>query len=103
MSRARHKEEHKKRAEGGSVKPDWNAGEEQNAAKEAMEKKKGGRVKHMKGEGEEPKHRSDRPSRAKGGRVRGKGAGADKHPLTEASKVKHVTEGEGPEEGVPSD
>ena len=42
MSRARHKE----RASGGrlSSEPKWNAGEDQNAAKEAMERKKGGKA-----------------------------------------------------------
>ena len=64
MSRARHKEKH--RAEGGGVKPVWNAGGEQNAAKEAEEKRHGGKVK-AHGEGEESKHRADR--RARGGRV----------------------------------
>ena len=55
MSRARHKEHEKKRADGGrlSSEPKWNAGGEQNAAKEAEERKKGGRVKHHEAEGEE--------------------------------------------------
>ena len=101
MSRSRHA----KRATGGGVKPAWNAGEEQNAAKEAEEKKKGGAVMH--GEGEKAKERHDRPKRARGGSVpgrkRGGGVGADKTPLTTAAKVKHVTPGETPEEGEPSD
>ena len=64
MSRKRH--EMHKRAMGGGTKPVWNAGGEQNAAKEAEEKKRGGRV-HMEGEGEKPKHRADK--RARGGRM----------------------------------
>lgn len=100
MSRARH---HAKRAAGGlTSKPQWNAGGTQNAAKEAEELRKGGKVHHH-GEGEESKKRHDRPKRARGGRMRGKGAGADMSPLTTASKVKAVTPGETPEEGVPSD
>jgi hypothetical protein len=99
MSRARHA-----RAMGGSVKPVWNAGEGQMAAKEALEKKKGGAVMH--GEGEMSRHRADRPKRARGGaipgRARGGGVGADMKPLTTASKVKAVTPGELPEKGVPS-
>ena len=43
--------------------------------------------------------RADRPKRARGGRVRGEGAGADMHPLTTASKVKHITKNETPESG----
>jgi hypothetical protein len=67
MSRARHKE----RAAGGrlSSEPKWNAGGEQNAAKEAEERKKGGRVKHHEAEGEEAKKRHDRKERARGGAV----------------------------------
>lgn len=123
MSRARHKA-HK--AEGGSVKPVWNAGEGQMAAKEAEEKKHGGKV-HAHGEGEHSKHRADRPKRARGGRlesvteakhhsmhhekphrasggrVRGEGIGADRKPLSSAATVKHVEKGELPEHGVPSD
>lgn len=119
MSRARHKE-HKERANGGSIKPDWNAGEEQNVAKEAMEKKKGGRTNHH-AEGEEGKKRMDK--RARGGhvkhheeekerkhggkmeheehkkRARGGRIGSDKMPLSSAAKVKHITKGETPEEG----
>lgn len=127
MSRARHKH----RAAGGklSSKPEFEAGGESNAAKEAEEKKHGGKVHH--GEGEKGKHRGDRaPRRARGGKVhhehhngpkemhevkghsmkhhhgmsvpgrkRGGGVGADKSPLTTAAKVKHVTPGEQPEEG----
>lgn len=37
------------------------------------------------------------------GRKRGGGIGADKTPLTTAARVKHVTQGELPEEGVPND
>ena len=108
MSRARHKE---KRAIGGSVKPVWNAGGEQNAAKEALERKSGGRAEHMHAEGEKAKERHDRPKRrarggkmeheehekkhrAKGGRVRGEGVGADRMPLSSAAKIKEVTPGE---------
>ena len=95
MSRARHKE--KMRADGGrlSSEPKWNAGGEQNAAKEAEEKKKGGRVKH-EAEGEPAKKRADHKKRARGGRI-----GADKMPLSSAARVKHVTKGEEPEEGGP--
>ena len=93
MSRARHK------ANGGPVKQVWNAGGEQNAAKEAEERKKGGRV-HAHVEGDSAKMRADKPKRrASGGRVRGEGAGADMRPLTTASKVRHVTKGETPESG----
>lgn len=94
MSRARHK----MRADGGrlSSEPKWNAGGEQNAAKEAEEKKRGGRVK---GEGEKSEKRMDRKERrgrAKGGRI-----GANLMPLSTAARVKHVTKGEQPEEGGP--
>lgn len=92
MSRARHA----KKANGGEVKQVWEAGGETNAAKEAEERKKGGRVH---GEGDSAKMRADRPKRARGGRVRGEGAGADMHPLTTASKVKHITKNESPESG----
>ena len=97
MSRARHKEKEHMRAEGGrlSSDPKWNAGGEQNAAKEAEEKKKGGRVKH-EAEGEPAKKRGDHKKRARGGRI-----GADKAPLSSAARVKHVTKGEEPEEGGP--
>jgi hypothetical protein len=118
MSRARHK----MRADGGKLnapgKPVWNAGGEQNAAKEAEEKKRGGKVGHA--EGESAKKRADHKERKRGGhvkheekkeherkhggkvpgRARGGGVGADRTPLTTASKVKHVTKGELPEEGV---
>ena len=94
MSRARHK------ANGGPVKQVWNAGGEQNAAKEAEERKRGGKVV-AHGEGESAKMRADKPKRrASGGRVRGEGAGADMRPLTTASKVRHVTKGEQSEEGT---
>jgi hypothetical protein len=93
MSRMRHK---MKRENGGSVKQVWNAGGEQNAAKEAEEKKKGGKVM---GEGGKSKSRGDRPNRARGGRLRGEGVGADKMPLTTAARVKHVVAGETPESG----
>ena len=126
MSRARHKEH--KRAEGGrlSSEPKWNAGGEQNAAKEAEEKKRGGRVH---GEGEHAKKRMDHKARGgavarkHGGkaeheskaeehreyekekhehkRARGGRIGADKMPLSSAARVKHVTKGETPEEGGP--
>ena len=72
MSRARHERKH--RAAGGlTSKPVWNAGGEQNAAKEAEELKKGGRVKRHHGEGKEAKERHDRPKRERGGVV---GAGS---------------------------
>lgn len=127
MSRARHK----MRADGGrlSSEPKWNAGGEQNAAKEAEERKKGGRVHHQ-AEGEEGKKRMDKRARGgsvaafkKGGKVeheskaeehreyekekehkkraRGGRIGSDKAPLSSAARVKHVTKGEEPEEGGP--
>lgn len=129
MSRARHKEHEKKRADGGrlSSEPKWNAGGEQNAAKEAEERKKGGRVKHHEAEGEEGHKRMDK--RARGGKVapkmhegvgefkhggeakkkehehkgraRGGRIGANLMPLSTAARVKHVTKGEEPEEGGP--
>jgi hypothetical protein len=87
-----------------SSKPEWEAGGESNAAKEAEEKKRGGKVM---GEGEKPKMRHDRPARARGGQVpgrkRGGGIGANLTPLSTAARVKHVTKGEEPEEGVPSE
>jgi hypothetical protein len=63
MSRARHK-----RADGGklSSKPEWEAGGNSNAAKEAEEKKRGGSVK---AEGKEAKKRMDHKERARGGGV----------------------------------
>lgn len=72
MSRARHKEH--KRADGGrlSSEPKWNAGGEQNAAKEAEERKRGGKVHHH-AEGEEGKKRMDK--RARGGAVARKHGG----------------------------
>ena len=107
MSRARHKREN-----GGKIKQVWNAGGEQNAAKEAEEKsegeslKKGGRVH---GEGEKSKKRMDRKHggkaehkmhhRAKGGRVRGAGIGANLTPLSTAARVKLITKGETPVSG----
>ena len=130
MSRARHKEH--KRAEGGrlSSEPKWNAGGEQNAAKEAEEKKKGGRV-HGHEHEEHAKKRMDK--RAAGGviarkhggkaeheskaeehreyekekkhmhkgRAKGGRIGANLMPLSTAARVKHVTKGEEPEEGGP--
>jgi hypothetical protein len=124
MSRARHKA-HK--AKGGVVH--WVAGEHTPEAEEAEEKRHGGKVHHahgggkVHGEGERSKHRADKRARGgnvivhevKGhsmhhkhgmsipGRKRGGGVGADKMPLTEAAKVKHVTHGEQPEEGLYSD
>src|SRR5271170_5476140 len=107
MSRARHA---KKRAKGGlSGKPEWEAGGQSNAAKEAEERKHGG---HVEAEGEHAKERHDRAKRARGGgvhghephhavkeksmhhrhgmkvpgRKRGGGVGADMHPLTTANK-----------------
>lgn len=56
------------RASGGklSSKPEWEAGGESNAAKEAEEKKRGGKV-HHKAEGDDAKGRADK--RARGGKV----------------------------------
>lgn len=100
MSRARH---HAKKAGGGVVH--WNAGKDQPAAKEAEEKKHGGKVHHMKGEGDKPKHRADKRARggAVPGRKRGGGVGSNLRPLSTAATVKHVTPGETPEKGEPSD
>lgn len=91
MSRARHK-----RANGGSVKQVWNAGGEQNAAKESEERKKGGRVT---GDGDKKKMRGDRPARARGGRLKGEGVGANNVPLSTASRIKMITPGENNESG----
>ena len=113
MSRSRHK----MRASGGklSSKPVWNAGGEQNAAKEAEELRHGGKAEHMHAEGDGAKKRADRRARggkvehmkmhhrAKGGRLRGEGVGADRMPLSSAAKIKEVTKGEEPVEGVKSD
>lgn len=127
MSRKRH-EMHKRAAGGktgeGSGNPEWEAGGQSNAAKEAEEKKHGGKVRHH-GEGEHAKARSDRPARrARGGKVdgekmhhevkhhsmhhnmapgrkRGGGIGANLTPLSTAARVKEVTKGEEPEGGVP--
>ena len=115
MSRSRHK----MRASGGklSSKPVWNAGGEQNAAKEAEELRHGGKAEQMHVEGEGAKKRADRRARggkvehehmkphhrAKGGRLRGEGVGADKTPLTTASKIKLVTKGEIGEDAEKSD
>jgi hypothetical protein len=110
MSRARH------RAKGGSAKehakPVVEAGKGTEALKEAEERKHGGalhhdpKVKHHL-EGEHTKPRHDRRARARGGAVpgrkRGGGIGADRVPLSSAAKVQHVTRGEGPEHGEPSD
>lgn len=110
MSKARH------HAGGGKVEPgikdesDVYAGEHSHVLKEAEEKKDGGAVAKKKKrheklksgghvEGHMAKQRHDRPGRKRGGR-----AGADKMPLTEASKITnagehHATEGnaeEGP-------
>ena len=107
MSRIRH------RAKGGglSSKPVWNAGGEQNAAKEAEERKRGGRAEHMHGEGEKDHMKHGRAKRrARGGRMehhgahhpgrkRGGGIGANLTPLSTAATVKHVTKGETPESG----
>jgi hypothetical protein len=124
MSRARH------RAKGGSVdsekeksKPVWEAGSGTNEAKESEEgKKRGGKVHKV--DGEMAKHRADRPKRARGGgvgehhhavkamsmkhhhgmhvpgRKQGGGIGANRTPLSTAARVKHITPGEGPEEGM---
>ncbi len=112
MSRARHKRE-----KGGEV---WYNAEKSNVAKEAEDKKeggdegvsrkKGGKV-HMHAEGEKAKMRHDRPKRAsggvvqraRGGRLRGGGVGADRTPLSTASKIKMVTKGEIGEDAEKSD
>ena len=63
--------------------------------KEAKERKKGGRVE---GEGEKPKAHFGKKGRARGGRI-----GANLAPLSTAARVSHVTKGELPEHGEPSD
>ena len=96
MSRARHE----MRKDGGKVEPkvkeeDYSATDDgdPNVVKEAEERKHGGRMEKKKkqhgGEvdGKMMKHRLDRPGRKRGG-----GVGADKSPLTEASKVTDATE-----------
>lgn len=86
MSRARH------RNKGGRAVA--YAGGDSNVMKEAHKRKRGGRVD---GEGEDAKPRADR--RARGGAVaaavapgrkRGGAVGADKHPLSSASKTKKL-------------
>jgi hypothetical protein len=72
MSRGRHK-----KAEGGKV---FYAGGSSETAKEAEEKKKGGKVDG--GKHEAARHRMDRPGRKRGGR-----AGAERAPLSMASKI----------------
>lgn len=109
MSRSRHAARARGGATGsgsenkGGHKPVWNAGGQQNAAKEAEERKHGGKVH---GEGDKGHHRHDRAARARGGQVpgrkRGGGVGANLTPLSTAHRVKHITPGEGPESGVPS-
>lgn len=95
MSRARH------RAAGGSVKQTVYAGEGSNVLKEAAERKRGGKV--SEGEGEMPKARADKRARGGGvGRKRGGGVGANLTPLSTAAKVKEITKGETPQEGVKS-
>lgn len=94
MSRARH------RASGGSVKKTVYAGAGSNVMKEGEERKSGGGIK---GEGEMPKPRADK--RARGGAVgrqRGGGVGSNLKPLSTAANVKHITKGETPEKGEPS-
>jgi hypothetical protein len=102
MSRARHHEK-EKRKDGGSVKEHEYNAVGSPAMEEAKERKKGGKVerKHggmVEGEGERPKAHYGRKGRARGGRI-----GADKMPLSSAAKVEHVTKGENPEVGIPSD
>lgn len=104
MSRARHKREN-----GGKVKETWYNAKDSEVAKDARDEKEGGDSSKYKkggrvhGEGHEPKHRADHMKRARGGAVpgrkRGGGVGADKMPLSTASRVKHVTKGESPEHG----
>jgi hypothetical protein len=125
MSRARHIA----RKRGGGVphedkaSPKWNAGEGQNAAKEAEEKKSGGAVARAEGgfvkvrahkrargghvadgaHGETHHHVKPRsmrhhhgmkvPGRARGGSV------PEKNPISGAGTVKHIVSGELPEEG----
>jgi hypothetical protein len=81
------------RKDGGVVEHEYNAVGSP-AMERAKEKKKGGRVN---AEGEKPKAHHGKPGRARGGRI-----GANLAPLSTAARVKHVTKGEGPEEGEPS-
>lgn len=85
---------HRKRADGGKVKP-YDA-EGSNVEKEAEERKKGGKVERKRGgrtrhedriEGKKAKMRLDRPGRKSGGRV-----GADKSPLSSAHNVSKVVD-----------
>jgi hypothetical protein len=46
---------------------------------------------------------SHRAHRARGGRLRGEGVGAERTPLTGASKIKEVVPGELPPHGIRSD
>jgi hypothetical protein len=97
------------RASGG--KATAYAGGDSNVMKEAHERKRGGRVHH--GEGDGAKERHDRKGRARGGkahhpgghkgRARGGSVGADKHPLSSASKIKEVVKGEYAEDSPKSD
>ncbi len=90
MSRARHKEEHK-RAGGGRIgmvasgNPDvLKEAEGKEPYAKGDERKRGGKVKKhkdgMHAEGHKPHHRMDRPKRARGGKVRG----SDQAPFSSA-------------------
>lgn len=98
-----------KHAKGGKVEPkndpgeDTYAGKDSDVKKEAEEKAKGGRIKVKRAAGgpvagKKTKMRLDRPGRKRGG-----GVGADKHPLTSASKIRpaegHTTMSGNAEEG----
>lgn len=123
MSRARHHE--KKRAKGGALKEHEVNSPPTSEEKEIRQRKHGG---HVHGEGHEPKHGAHK--RARGGHVghddahsgmhhhlkeksmhhvkvpgrkRGGGIGANLTPLSTAARVKQITKGEEPEEGVHSD
>lgn len=91
MSRARHMA----RKDGGSVKEVAYNAADSNVMKEAKERKRGGKVM---GEGEMPKKHHGKPGRARGGRI-----GANLMPLSTAARVTHITKGETPESGEPSD
>lgn len=93
MKKARHHHREERRG-GGKVEPDvkpkaYNA-QGSKVEEEAEEKKRGGKVKakhhkkehHGEVEGHRGKRRLDRPGRKRGGSV-----GADRHPLSSASKV----------------
>lgn len=90
MSRARHEE---KRAKGGGIgdvsdktKMEKYSGGDSDTAKEAERRARGGKVHKGKMPtmvaGHAPRHHGNRPGRKSGG-----AAGADSHPMTQASRL----------------